>query len=1095
MKLKCLFRLGLLSRHSFDLTLTLALALISTLSFSQGFEGYYRFPNIHDETVIFTAEGDLWTVPLGGGLARRLTTHAETERDAAISPDGKTIAFSAAYEGPVEVYTMPIDGGLPKRWTYQEESALVETWTAQGKLVYNTYAYSTLPDKQLVMLDPGNGNRELVPLAQATEAAFDASGETVYFVRPQYHRNVTKRYKGGYARQIWKFTKGTEEAIKLTTSHPGEAHHPMWYDGRVYFITDIDGTMNIWSMNENGGDQQQHTDHKGWDVRDAGCSRGNIVYQLGADLWNLNVVTGESKKIDIRISSDMDQLREKWVEKPSQYISAVNPDWQGNRIVITARGRVFVAPVKDGRIVSFTERSGVRYRDAVFAPNGKDLFVLSDETGEFEFASMSSDGLGETKVITNNGKILRYAGLPSPDGRYIAYDDLDGDMWVLDIKTGASKKINTLNEGIYDFSWSPDSKWLAFVQTDLNSMSRIMIYHVGDGSLFPVTTDRANSFNPAWSPDGKFLYFLSDRNFQSLVGAPWGSRQPEPYFEAQEKVYHIALQKGNRSPFRPADELLSAEEPKKDDAKSGKGKEDNESTTVKIDRDGIIERIAEVPVKPGNYRSLKVNAGAIYLVSTGSGLSPASNLAVIKIGNENPELTTMLEGISWFKLSGDGKKILISKGGSFFMTDAGTGKLGDLSKSKIDLGGWKFSIIPQEEWRQMYRDAWRMERDYFYDPGMHGVNWEAMYEKYLPLVDRVTSREELSDLIGRYVGELSALHTSVRGGDMREDEHDIEIPTLGAKLSRDEASGGFRIDHIYKSDPDYPDNKSPLDDPYLNVKEGDIVLEVNGKKASEATEIGELLRNSKGKQVRLRLQSGGSQRDIIVVPGANEYDLRYRDWEYSRRMRTEELGAGDIGYVHLTAMGSKNVSQWYREFYPVFNRRGLIIDVRHNNGGNIDSFILEKLLRKAWMYWSNGEGEPYWNMQYAFRGHLVVLVDQKTASDGEAFADGFKSLGLGKTIGMRTWGGEIWLSSSNRLSDGGWARAPQWGVYGADGKWRIEGHGFVPDIEVDNLPHSTFNGKDAQLEAAIRHLQELIKEDPRDVPPVPDYPDKSFDNK
>ncbi len=1079
------------------LCLSISIFQFQILATAQGFEGYYRFPDIHNNTVIFTAEGDLWTVPLEGGLARRLTTHAETEREASISPDGKTIAFSASYEGPTEVYTMPVEGGLPKRWTYESESSLVEGWRSDGKIYYSTYAHATLPDRQIVVLDPQTMERFRLPLAQATEASFNEGGETVFFVRPPYHNNVTKRYKGGYARQIWKFTEGTAEAEKLTgEDHKGEAHHPMWYGGRVYFITDRDGTMNIWSMTEDGSDLQQHTKHQGWDVRDAGVSNGNIVYQLGADIWHLSIQTNAYKKVDIRISSDMDQLRERWIEKPAQFITSVNPDQTGERIAITCRGRAFVAPIKEGRIISFADRSDIRYRDVHFFPDGKDLLMLSDKTGEFEFARIAADGLGEEKTISQDGKVLRYEGKPSPDGKFVAYDDLFGDMWVLNVSNGQSKQINTLNEGIYDFSWSPDSQWLAFVQNDLNTMSRIILYNAITGESFPITSDRANSFNPAFSPDGKFLYFLSDRNFQTLVGSPWGSRQPEPYFDAQERVYHIALQKGTRSPFRPNDELLKEENNKTEEG--GKKKKEDEKeigVSVMIDKDGITERITEVPVKPGNYSSLKVNDKGIYLIRSGTGIGAKNELAVIKIGNEDVAATGILESIGWYKLSGDGKKMLINKNGSYYMVDAGTSKIGDLGKKKIDLGGWKFSITPRDEWRQMYKDAWRMERDYFYDPGMHGVNWEAMYEKYLPLVDRVTSREELSDLIGRYVGELSALHTSVRGGEMRTDPLDIQIPSLGAAISKDIASGAFRIDHIYKSDPDYPHERSPLDDPYLNVQAGDLITEVNGNEVANAVDIGELLRNTTGQQVRIKIKSGSSEREIIVVPQKGAYNLRYRDWEYSRRMITEEKGNKEIGYVHLTAMGSKNINQWYREFYPVFNRRGLIIDVRHNNGGNIDSFILEKLLRKAWMYWSSRKGEPSWNMQYAFRGHLVVLVDQKTASDGEAFADGFRSLGLGKTIGMRTWGGEIWLSSNNRLVDNGWARAPQYGVYGADGEWRIEGHGFVPDIEVDNLPHATFNGEDSQLEAAIKHLQDIIEKDPRDVPPIPDYPDKSFDNK
>jgi tricorn protease len=429
------------------------------------------------------------------------------------------------------------------------------------------------------------------------------------------------------------------------------------------------------------------------------------------------------------------------------------------------------------------------------------------------------------------------------------------------------------------------------------------------------------------------------------------------------------------------------------------------------------------------------------------------------------------------------------------MIKADTNKIAKLNERKIDLSGWKFPISPREDWQQIFTDAWRMERDYFYDKNMHGVNWQALHDKYFPLTERVTTREELSDLIGRFVGELSALHTSVRGGDLRKDKNDISVANLGARFSRDEKQGGFRIEYIYKADPDYPNERSPLADPYLDTREGDIITKVNGHPSLSATDIGELIRNQVGKQVRLTVKRGSDERDIIVVPIGNSTGLRYGDWEFSRRLEVEDKSDDKIGYVHLRAMGSNDINQWYKEFYPIFNRSGLILDVRHNNGGNIDSFILEKLLRKAWMYWQVRSGSPSWNMQYAFRGHIVILVDENTASDGEAFAEGFKRLGLGTSIGKRTWGGEIWLSGANTLSDGGIARAPMMGVYGPGGKWLIEGHGFEPDIVVENLPHKTFMGEDAQLDAAINYLLKKIEEDPREVPDPPDHPDKSFDYK
>jgi tricorn protease len=433
------------------------------------------------------------------------------------------------------------------------------------------------------------------------------------------------------------------------------------------------------------------------------------------------------------------------------------------------------------------------------------------------------------------------------------------------------------------------------------------------------------------------------------------------------------------------------------------------------------------------------------------------------------------------------------KDNDLYVVEAGTKAPGELPKARVDLSGWSYSIDVREDWRQLFIDAWRLERDYFYDPNMHGVDWTRVRDKYLPLVDRVTTRAELSDVIGLAVGELSALHTSVREGDMRRGSDNIRVPTLGARLVRDADAGGYRIEYIYRADPDYPKERSPLADPLLNIHTGDVITMINGVDVLTAPHPNALLRNQAKQQVLLRIKPNNARatRDVIVTPMDDEWDLRYSDWEFTRREQADRLSDNKIGYVHLRAMTGADITSWFRHFYPVFNRQGLIIDARHNRGGSIDSFILARLLRQDWMYWKSRVGEPYTNMQYAFRGHAVVLVDESTASDGEAFAEGFRRLGLGKIIGVRTWGGEIWLDSQNRLTDGGYARAPMSGVYGKEGKWLIEQHGVDPDIVVDNPPHATFNGGDAQLEAAVKELLQQIEADPRPMPQPPAYPNLS----
>jgi len=1070
----------------------LALAVFCATNASaqtQGTLGFYRSPAIHGETIVFAAEGDLWTVPISGGLARRLTSHAAEESSPAISPDGATVAFTARYEGPAALYTMPITGGAPLRRTYDGDNANATTWTPDGKLVYTTVNYAGIPKPAMVQLDLRNGTRTLVPLSGASEGAYDSSGRTIYFVRPAFHNNVTKRYTGGTARDVWKFTAGSAEAVELTGDYAGESHSPMWWNGRVYFISDRDGTMNVWSMKEDGTDRKQITKHSGWDVRGAELDKGRIVYQLGADLWLLDVTSGQSKMIPITLSSDLDQLRENWVTNPMDYLSAAHISPDGDRVALTARGRMFVAPVKTGRFVRASKRDSVRFSDGVFMPDGKSLLALTDESGEMEFARVPANGIGNEVHLTNGGSILKFRGTPSPDGKHIAWDDNNRDLWVMDLATKQPRKVSENREGIGTFSWSPDGRWLAYVMAAANSFRQIKIFSVESGRSVALTTDRTNSFAPAWDPKGEFIYFLSDRNLQTLVGAPWGNRRPEPYFDKEIEIYQVALRAGLRSPFTPDDELSRPTPPAPRDTSAAA---QVQARQVRIDLEGLPLRLRRVPVPSGNYGTLFVNNEALFVTSTASGANANTDLVALRLTNERQEPVVVVDAIRSAELSLNGRKILVHKGTNLHVIDARAVKVANINDSRVDLTGWTFPIDTKDDFRQLFVDAWRLERDWFYDPKMHGVDYKATLEKYLPLVKRITTRAELSDLIGWAVGELSALHTSVGGGDLRRGEDNVAVASLGARLFRDPGKGGYRIDYIYQTDPDFPALRSPLAEPDVNVKAGDVITAINGTRTLDVEDIGALLRNQAGKQVLISVADGENARDVVVTPIGNESAIRYADWEYTRRVMTEKKSDSKIGYVHLRAMGGGDINQFYREFTPVFNRQGLILDMRQNRGGNIDSWVLEMLMRKPWMYWQDRVGEPYWNMQGAFRGHMVMLVDHETASDGEAVAEGFRRLGLGPVLGVRTWGGEIWLSGVNTLSDGGVARAPMSGVYGAEGKWLIEQEGVIPDIIVDNLPHATFNGQDAQLDAAIAYLQKKIAEDPRPVPKPPAYPKRAF---
>jgi tricorn protease len=1077
--------------HRITLFATFILSLISPAAFGAGAIGYYRQPALIKDGIVFVAEGDLWKVGDKGGAATRLTSNVGEESLPAVSPDGKTLAFAGHYDGPDEVYTMPIEGGAPRRRTFDGAHVTFVGWTPDGKVLVGTEADTTLPQTRLVALDLTKqevvATRRPVPLAQAADGVYDESGKTLFFTRLPFQGSHTKRYQGGTAQHLWKYAAGAAEATPLTADYPGTSKNPMWWQGRVYFLTDRDGAMNVWSMNPDGGDLKQHTHHADWDAASASLYGGRIAYQLGADIHLFDIANGQDGVVPITLGSDFDQTREHVVAKPLDYLTSAHLSSDGDKIALTARGRVFVAPAKQGRFVEVQRKHGVRYRDARFLSD-KTLSALSDESGEVELWTLPANGVGAGERRTTDAEVLRWEAVPSPDGKYIAHHDKNLRLFLYDVDKKTNRQITETKapDGFADLRWSPDGKWLAYDAAGENLFRRIMVYNTADNSVTAFTTDRYDSYSPYWSPDGHWLYFLSDRNLKSVVNDPWGGYQPEPFLNKKTKVYLIPLTEGLRSPWTPPDETSPTEKGDKAD-------------DVKIDLAGVEKRLIEAPIPPGNYSSLTVNEKAIFMLATAAG-EKKSSLKGAEITESDVDVKNLTDDVKSFEMSDDGKKLLIEKTDTLYVIDATAAAAVDLAKKDVPVTDWALTVNPREEWKQMFAEAWRLERDYFYDRNLHGVDWKEVRKKYEPLAERVASREELGDLLGQMVSELSALHIFVRGGDVRKGDDVFPPSFLGAVLERDEGAGGYRVVHIYQTDADDPEQLAPLLKPNVNVKEGDVIQAINGTPTLSVADVGELLRRKAGQEVLLSVKPGasGAVRKTVASPiDATEADsLRYHEWEFTRRKLVDDLGKEQIGYVHLRAMGAEDFGDFAREFYPIFTRQGLIIDVRNNEGGNIDSWIIGRLMRKAWFYWSNRVGKaPMWNMQYAFRGHIAVLCNENTASDGEAFTEGVKRLKIGKVIGTRTWGGEIWLNGDDFLVDKGIATAAEFGVYGPEGAWLIENHGVDPDMVVDNPPHATYLGEDAQLKAAITYLQKEIKDHPVEAPATPPYPIKAFPGK
>jgi tricorn protease len=1071
--------------------------------------GYFRQPTLHNDTLVFVAEGDLWRTSIAGGSAQRLTTHAGQESYPAISPDGKWLAFSARYEGPIEIYVMSLTGGAPKRLTYDGGGgARVQGWTPDGKVLQSTARLGGKPVTQLFAIDPVTAQRTQLPLFEAAEGCY--IGAQLLFTRRPMGSDNLKHYRGGLAQNIWRFD-GASEAQVLTGDYAGTSRQPMCGKDRVYFLSDRDGTMNIWSMRADGRDLKRHTRHTAWDIRSASLSAGKIAYHLGADVRILDLDSDQDRIVPIALISDFDQLRTRWIKNPFDFQTHTALSPNGDRVALTARGNVHVLPVGAGRRIEVTRGSAVRARNAAFSADGRTVYAITDQSDEQELWRYAANGSDQGTQLSRDAVPIREGIHPSPDGKWVIHAARGKAFYVFDTASNQSRTMTT--ESIFDvdaFDWSPDSKWVAFRYFGRNGMARIGLLELASGTITPLTGTRYGADTPRFSSDGQFLYFISDRNLQSVVRSPWGPRNPEPFFDRQSKLYALALRVDAKWPFQPKDELLAKPAPETKPDAATPPTETSPARPVPppaapkpvvVNLEGITERLYEVPLPPGNYTDLSTDGKRLYFVSSEASVERKLSLRTLPIepiGNAPPQSELFFDDIKSFQLSQDHKKVLLRKANELWVVDAGAKAPTELAKFAVNLRDWTIQADPRAEWAQMYVDAWRMHRDYFWDEKMHGADWLAVRKKYEPLLARITDRAELDDVLAQMISEAAALHSQVVNADLRKGNDEVDVATLGAALRA--TVDGYRVEKLFGGDPELLEERSPLARSEVNVQVGDLITHANGTVLTSPLALESALRLQTGKQVLLTIRaaaSGAVPRDVVVVPISAQRDgqLRYLSWERERMLRAEAASQSRIGYVHLQAMGANDIARWAREFYPVFDREGLILDLRNNFGGNIDSWIIEKLQRRAWHFWKARRSEqPYWNQQQAFRGHVVALIDHSTYSDGETISEGLKRLGIATLIGTRTAGAGIWLSDQNGLRDGGRARVAEMGVFVStpkENRWIIEGEGVTPDVEVDNLPYATFNGGDAQLDAGVRLLLEKMAKDPVRPPVIPPPPTRA----
>jgi tricorn protease len=1043
--------------------------------------GYYHSPDIHNDTLIFVSEGDLWRARAQGGTAVRLTTHPEVESAPTLSPDGKWIAFQASYDGPQEIYLVSSTGGTPKRLTYEGGGVNVRGWMDNNRVIFRTTNIAGRIPRILRTVDRTSLAVEDLPFDNADLAAVDAPDSSLFFTRyglSMFSDNAVL-YRGGRMAQLWRGDLNSDaEAVRLAADFGAPIRHPMYRDGRIYFVSDKSGVDNIWSVTTEGSDPVQHTQRTQWQLRTPALHDDTIVFQSGADLFAFDIETNTTRQIDLFLMSDGDYQRERWIDDPLAYLEHARMSPAGDAAVISARGRFASVYTGQRRRVDHRFALDKRARSAGYSHDGESIYVILDQEDRGEIWKFPANGRGAAEQLTAASDAHIWDLFPSPHDATILFTDKKGRLRKLDPETGAVETLDTttssFDAAFGDFAWSSGGRYLAYTFSDSRNLRRVAIYDFQSKQKTIATTGKYESFAPAFSQDGTWLYFISNRNFNASPGSPWGDRNMGPAFRERGQIFAVQLDPQAAFPFDPPSELAQSEEETEDG-------DENEDDTVEpeIVSAGLASRLFQVPVGSGDFGALAANDKHLFVYSFGE----SSDLQRVAFTSEQPALNDFTSNVGRFELSADGRKLFVQTGrgsdAKFVIVDANKDFPSDTSSQTLRLNDWLLRINPKQEWRQLVLDAWRLHRDFAYDPNLRSVDWTAVRDRYVPLRDRIGHRSEVDDLFRQMSAELGILHSQIRGGDTPVAAESGAPSFLGASYVA--RADGLEITRMYRGEPDRPGTLGPLQQPGIDVRIGDVILSVDGARVRSEADLANALMMKSGQEVLLELRRGDDTVLEIVEPRSRwqSRPLYYYDWVERNRERVAESSDRNIGYLHLRAMGASDAASFARDFFEHFDKDGLIIDVRGNSGGNVDSIILSTLLRQAWAYWRNpAHGDAYTNMQQTFRGHLVVLINEGTYSDGETFAAGVKTLKLGPTIGTRTAGAGIWLSDRNGLSDGGQARVAEFAQYGADGRWLIEGRGVSPDIEVVNPPRATYRGEDAQLAYALNYLQDKIAAEP-----------------
>jgi|HubBroStandDraft_6_1064221.scaffolds.fasta_scaffold31647_2 tricorn protease len=1083
-------------------------------------------PTVNRTHVVFSYAGDLWMVNREGGDAWRLTNGVGIETDPIFSPDGKWIAFTGQYDGNTDVYIVPATGGVPKRLTFHPGPDEAVGWTPDGtRVLFRSSRKSISRYDRLFTVSVQGGFPEEIPLPLAYEGSFSPDASHIAYQPLTRWQPDWKRYHGGQTAPIW-IARLSDSSVEKLPRENSNDFNPMWVGNTIYFLSDRGGPVSLYDYDLSSKQVTQVVNNSGLDLKSASAGPDCIVYEQFGALYLYDLKTAQSKKVDVRIAADVVSVRPHF-EKVGSMISnaAISPT--GARAVFEARGEIITVPAEKGDARDITNTSGVMERDPAWSPDGKWIAYFSDQSGEYALHLSDQSGMGEVKKIDlGNHPSFYYSPTWSPDSKKIAFTDKRLNLWYVDIEKGTPVKVDKNPDGlranVMDPFWSPDSKWIGYVKQVDNHLRAVFVYSIDNSQIHQVTDGMSDARYGAFDKGGKYLYFTASTNLGP--GFSFAEMSTFP-FQSSRSVYAVVLPNDIPSPLKPesdeekiqdqskpeapagdkpAGDKPAGDKPaekaadKPDDKKPGEGPgagaAKKAAEPIRIDFDGIDQRIIALPIPSRDYVGLEAGkANTIYVLelptagAAGAAQFGPPGLALHKFDLEKRKFEKVMDGVSYFAVSFNGEKMLYRQGPGWFI--ASTAMPPKPGEGMLKTAEMEVYVDPKAEWRQMYNEVWRGERDFLYDPGTHGLNIEATKKMYEPYLEGVAHREDLNYLFREMLNQITIGHMFIGGGDEPRANF-VPGGLLGCDFKIE--NGRYRFEKIYGGENWNPDLRAPLTEPGVNVKEGEYLLAVNGRQLHSSDNVYAFFEGTAGKQIQIRVgpnADGTGSREVTVVPIANEIPLRNRNWVESNRRKVDELSGGQLAYVYVPDTSGPGYTSFNRYFFSQTQKHGAVIDERFNGGGALADYIVEYLKRPLLNYIAFRDGRDIPTPLGAIYGPKAMIINELSGSGGDALPWFFHKLQIGSLVGKRTWGGLVAAFPLPQLMDGGFVTSPDAAIYGLNGDWEVENHGVPPDIEVEFDPATWRQGHDPQLDRAVQVLMDQLKTNPPATHKRPAYPD------